>query len=230
GRMSIVVASARAYESLLGIDIRRVPQISGGRRRRHRMVAIEAPGMIGGGLMATQCADRSSNAWYGSFESHKPVRVESPVFESYLTPLLFLLSTDSGTMPILRPAPPSSCAKFDLIVAAPAAIDPDVAADGPAKLLKALLERRETSLSFRIVRTGAHEHANASHRLALLRARRERPLRRAAKCSKKFPPSDGDCHTPLPCEVRRERYHATSVQSSRSRRQDAGCFHLSLRL
>src|SRR5262249_31564996 len=44
--MSIVVASARAYESLLGIDIRRVPQISGGRRRRHRMAAIEAPGMI----------------------------------------------------------------------------------------------------------------------------------------------------------------------------------------
>src|SRR5215813_15565634 len=44
--MSIVVASARAYESLLGIDIRRVPQISGGRRRRHRMAAIEAPSMI----------------------------------------------------------------------------------------------------------------------------------------------------------------------------------------
>src|SRR5215813_7204283 len=38
----------------------------------------------------------------------------------------------------------------------------------------------------------------------LLRARRERPRdRRAAECSQQFPPSDGDCHTPLPCEVRK---------------------------
>src|SRR6516165_8726149 len=41
-----VTARECSYESLLGIDIRRVPQISGGRRRRHRMPAIEAPGMI----------------------------------------------------------------------------------------------------------------------------------------------------------------------------------------
>src|SRR5262249_19355065 len=26
---------------------------------------------------------------------------------------------------------------------------------------------------------------------------------RAAECGQQFPPSDGDCHTPLPCEVRR---------------------------
>jgi hypothetical protein len=25
---------------------------------------------------------------------------------------------------------------------------------------------------------------------------------RAAECSQQFPPSDGDCHTPLPREVR----------------------------
>src|SRR5262249_6144300 len=38
----------------------------------------------------------------------------------------------------------------------------------------------------------------------LLRARRERPHnRRAAECGQQFPPSDGDCHTPLPREVRR---------------------------
>ena len=38
----------------------------------------------------------------------------------------------------------------------------------------------------------------------LLRARRERPRRRrAAECGQQFPPSDGDCHTPLPCEVRK---------------------------
>jgi len=50
--------------------------------------------------------------------------------------------------------------------------------------------------------------------------RRERPRHRsAAECSQQIPPSDGDCHTPLPCEVRKwERYHATSAQSSRSRR------------
>src|SRR5215472_10953176 len=45
---------------------------------------------------------------------------------------------------------------------------------------------------------------NPSHALALLRARREQPRgRRAAECSQQFPPSDGDCHTPLPCEARR---------------------------
>src|SRR5262249_44191152 len=41
-------------------------------------------------------------------------------------------------------------------------------------------------------------------RRRLLRARRERPRRRrAAECSQQFPPSDGDCHTPLPREVRK---------------------------
>ena len=29
--------------------------------------------------------------------------------------------------------------------------------------------------------------------------------RRAAECGQQFPPSDGDCHTPLPCEVRKGR-------------------------
>src|SRR5262249_19522193 len=54
----------------------------------------------------------------------------------------------------------------------------------------------------------------------LLRSRRERPSGcRAAERDQQLPPSDGDCHTPLPCEVRKgEGYHATSVQSSRSRR------------
>src|SRR5262249_9175220 len=38
----------------------------------------------------------------------------------------------------------------------------------------------------------------------LLRLRPERPRRRsAAECGQHFPPSDGDCHTPLPCEVRK---------------------------
>jgi hypothetical protein len=37
----------------------------------------------------------------------------------------------------------------------------------------------------------------------LLRARRERPRDRAAECGQQFPPSDNDCHTPLPREVRK---------------------------
>jgi hypothetical protein len=30
-----------------------------------------------------------------------------------------------------------------------------------------------------------------------------RPTSRAAECDQQFPPSDGDCHTPLPREVRK---------------------------
>src|SRR5262249_45899190 len=49
---------------------------------------------------------------------------------------------------------------------------------------------------------GVSEKPYHRHR-RLLRARRERPRgRRTAECSQQFPPSDGDCHTPLPCEVR----------------------------
>jgi hypothetical protein len=39
---------------------------------------------------------------------------------------------------------------------------------------------QHTSLSFGIVRGQVHEHANAPHRLPLLRARRERPRGRRA--------------------------------------------------
>jgi hypothetical protein len=49
---------------------------------------------------------------------------------------------------------------------------------------------------------GRSPHRSAA--LGLLRARSERPRRRrAAECSQQFPPSNGDCHTPLPCEVRK---------------------------
>src|SRR5262249_57149604 len=57
-----------------------------------------------------------------------------------------------------------------------------------------------------------------------LRPRRQRPRdRRAAEYSQQFPPSDGDCHTPLPCEVRKgndttPRACSLHVQG----RQDAG--------
>ena len=61
-------------------------------------------------------------------------------------------------------------------------VDPHVAAVGPAQLLQPLQERRDAGLRFRIVRGAVHEHADAPHALALLRARRERPRgRRAAE-------------------------------------------------
>src|SRR5262249_35736869 len=64
----------------------------------------------------------------------------------------------------------------------PAIFDARVAAVGPTKLLQALRESGEPGLTFRIIGGEIHEHADAPHRLALLRARRERPrCRRAAE-------------------------------------------------
>jgi hypothetical protein len=46
----------------------------------------------------------------------------------------------------------------------------------------------------------------AYYRGGLLCARSERPShRRTAECGQQFPLSDGDCHTPLPREVRKEK-------------------------
>src|SRR5215471_10283934 len=55
-------------------------------------------------------------------------------------------------------------------------------------------------------RTGRHTADTADYRhRRLLRACRERPCgRRAAACGQQFPPSDCDCHTPLPREVRKD--------------------------
>jgi hypothetical protein len=71
----------------------------------------------------------------------------------------------------------------------PASIDPQIAAFAPAQLLQGLCERRDAVLSFRIVRVHIHEHANAPHGLALLRARYGRPCYRAAEqCDELAPP------------------------------------------
>src|SRR5262249_19288121 len=61
--------------------------------------------------------------------------------------------------------------------------DPHVSAVSPASLLQALDEGVAASLPFRIVRSqAAHQHADAPHALALLRAYRKRPRgRRAAE-------------------------------------------------
>ena len=58
----------------------------------------------------------------------------------------------------------------------PARVDPHVAADGPAQERQRLLERPDAGLKFRVVRGSGQEHADAPHALALLRARRERPV------------------------------------------------------
>src|SRR5262249_36815695 len=63
------------------------------------------------------------------------------------------------------------------IARTPAAVDANVAAVGPAQLPQPLQERRQTGLAYRIVLCERHEHADASHPLTLLRARRERPCR-----------------------------------------------------
>src|SRR5262249_9575297 len=63
------------------------------------------------------------------------------------------------------------------IAAAPARVDPRVAALGPAQLLQALQECRQTGLPFRSV-GHAHEHPDAPEAIRLLRTRQERPRSR----------------------------------------------------
>src|SRR5262249_53613594 len=63
--------------------------------------------------------------------------------------------------------------------------------------------------------------------IASLRARRERPCsRRAAECGQQFPPSDGDCHAPLPCEVRKgtiARHEGCRLHAQGGLDSGAGC-------
>src|SRR5262249_9271231 len=72
-------------------------------------------------------------------------------------------------------------AKAVSVTLTPADVDEHVTADRPARLLHALNERNKAGLSFRVVGAGVHEHAEAPHALALLRARRQRPHRCAAE-------------------------------------------------
>src|SRR5262245_40414373 len=123
-------------------------------------------------------------------------------------------------------------ANFTGVGRGPACVDLHVAADAPAGLLETLQEGSNAGLKFPIVRSRGQENANEAHAFAVLRARRERPRDRgAAEGSQQFPPSDGDCHTPLPREARKwndttPRACSLDVQGG----QDAGCFDLILRL
>src|SRR3954468_20511927 len=61
-------------------------------------------------------------------------------------------------------------------------IDPQVAADGPTRLLQSLQECRDVGLRLGLVRAREHEHTDAPYALGLLPACRERPRSgRAAK-------------------------------------------------
>src|SRR5262245_46607841 len=81
----------------------------------------------------------------------------------------------------------------------PAIFDRDSATLNPAELPEAL---RECGRSLTFAQGCALTQKADGRRLPrLLRLRRERPSRyRAAECGQQFPPSDGDCHAPLPCE------------------------------
>src|SRR5262245_40311103 len=63
----------------------------------------------------------------------------------------------------------------------PAGLDTQVLPDAPAQYGQPLQERSEAGLPYRIVGECRQEHADAPYPLALLRARRERPSRRAAE-------------------------------------------------
>src|SRR6516162_7410396 len=87
-------------------------------------------------------------------------------------------------------------------VLAPAGLDPYIPTNAPAQLLEALVERCKSILTFRVLWSPVHEDTNPPHPLGLLRVCPTRPSSGStAECGQQFPPSDGDCHTPLPCEV-----------------------------
>src|SRR5262249_8429238 len=90
-----------------------------------------------------------------------------------------------------------------LIARGPAVVDRNVGPDRPTQLLQPLQKSGVAGLHLRIVCRIGHEYADAPHALALLRARRERPRRRAA-------------------EQRDERAPVHSITSSAGRRNGSG--------
>jgi len=68
-----------------------------------------------------------------------------------------------------------------VVIAGPPKVHPHVAAIDPTEARKRLSERGDASLRRGIGFFARHEHADAPHAVALLRARREGPSRRAAE-------------------------------------------------
>jgi hypothetical protein len=85
---------------------------------------------------------------------------------------------------------PRECSYPNGVITAPMKVDPQVAAIGPLQLRKRLRERGEATLPLGIVFVIPHEHADAPHAVALLRACRERPSRRAAEERDEITPSN----------------------------------------
>src|SRR5262245_25903624 len=104
-------------------------------------------------------------------------------------------------------------AKAIEIAGAVAVFDPHIAADDPAQFPEALQKRRVASLVFRIVRRPGHEHADATHPAALLRARCERPRCRAAEKGDELASSHG---CPLIRSPRRRARAATAAPLGRA--------------
>src|SRR6516225_9523516 len=78
-----------------------------------------------------------------------------------------------------------------------------------------------------VVRGSCSDVSDARGLGRLLGARRERPRRcRTAECGQQFPPSDGDCHTPLPCEAR--KWNDSTPRACRLPVRRAGCWLLRL--
>jgi hypothetical protein len=76
------------------------------------------------------------------------------------------------------------------VAACPAIIEPDIAALNPAEFVELLPQRRNTCSRFRIILVRHHQHADPTHPVRLLRARREPPTRhRASKNRDEFAPS-----------------------------------------
>jgi hypothetical protein len=84
------------------------------------------------------------------------------------------------------------------VTSGPANVHPHVAAFGPAQGRKRLRERREATFRQGIVLVFRHEHADAPHAAALLRARRERPRRRAAESGDECSSCNAGGHLPAP--------------------------------
>src|SRR5262249_21783980 len=90
------------------------------------------------------------------------------------------------------------------IAGGPAKLEAAVSAVDPAEFPQRSHKRRHAGLNFRVSLGPRHQHTDPPHSIGLLRACRERPQhRRAAKSGQQFPPFHGDCHTPLPCELRK---------------------------
>jgi hypothetical protein len=84
----------------------------------------------------------------------------------------------------------------------PAVVDAQIASIDPSQGLQAVVQPGDHQLRLLIAFADARQDRDPPH--ALLSARRQWPRhRRSAECGQQFPPSDGDCHTPLPCEVRK---------------------------